>query len=112
MNVFKDVQNIAFLSNNEIAQLLASRLKKERMAQNFRQADIALKTGIPLPTYAHFERTGKIPIDKLVSIIRSLGKITVLSDFLDFDKERLETDALEWSKQRAVENSRQRITKR
>jgi transcriptional regulator with XRE-family HTH domain len=110
--MFKDIDNVAFLSNGEIAQLLAYRLKKERMAQNFRQKDIALKTGIPLPTYAYFERTGKIPVEKLVGIVRALGKILVLSDFLDFDKERLETDALAWSKQRESKTSRQRIIKR
>lgn len=107
--MFESKKNIAFLSNSEIAKLLAERIKKERIAQNYRQSDIAAKANLPLPTYALFERTGKISTDKMISIVRALGKLSSLSDFLDFDKERLETDAFEWVQKREEVYARKRI---
>ena len=88
--------NVSFLTSTEICMLLAKRIRLERLAQNLRQQDIAERANISLPTYILFEKTGQISLERLVKIIRALGKIDTLSGFLDFDKERLETDVFKW----------------
>ncbi len=92
--------DISFLTNSEICSLLAKRIKQERLAQNLKQKEFAKRANISSSTYILFEKTGQISLERLVSIIRALGKIDVLSSFLDFDKERLETDAFAWEENR------------
>jgi len=66
----------------DILQILAAKIKQERISQNNTQAEFAIKSGIPLNTYKKLENKGKGTLENFVKILISLGKINDLQDIL------------------------------
>ena len=69
-------------TQTEISQELAQRCKALRLQQNLSQEEIADRSGITLSTYRRFEREGCISLERLVSVIHSLGRISDLERIL------------------------------
>ena len=57
----------------ELTQRLAGRVKALRLARGWSQKETALRSGIPLPTYRYFERTGQIALQRFVRLLDVLG---------------------------------------
>ena len=59
---------------------LAERVKARRLEMNLTQEGLSVRSGLPLATYRHFERTGKISLDGLLHIAYALDALN------DFDR--------------------------
>lgn len=73
---------IAFKTDQEIAGELASRVSQERVRQNITQQTLAELSGVTYSTIRHFERTGKIGLERLISVLRALKKLDEFAYFL------------------------------
>ncbi|MDR2621157.1 MAG: helix-turn-helix domain-containing protein [Dysgonamonadaceae bacterium] len=62
-----------------IIQDIAERVKERRLESALTQKELAKRSGIPLPTYRRFERTGEISFRSLVMIGITLG---MMEEFL------------------------------
>ncbi len=51
---------------------IAERVKQRRLELNWTQQYISTKSGVPLPTYRRFERTGEISLRGLIMIAFSM----------------------------------------
>jgi len=58
----------------ESAIALAERVAATRLALNLSQQEVSSRAVIPLPTYKTFERTGRLPIDRLAAVLNVLGR--------------------------------------
>ena len=73
---------IAFKTDQEIAGELASRMSQERVRQNITQQRLSELSGVTYASIRHFERTGKIGLERLISLLRALKKLDEFADFL------------------------------
>ncbi len=62
----------------ETAQRLAEKISDMRLARNWKQATLAERSGMSLPSLRRFERTGLISLQNLLKLAFTLGR---LSDF-------------------------------
>ena len=60
------------------AKALATRAKARRLEMNLTQEGLSVRPGIPIATYRHFERTGKISLEGLLHVAYALD---ALDDF-------------------------------
>src|SRR5688500_12874157 len=60
----------------EIARLLAGRVRALRLARGWTQQELAERSGVTLPSYRRFERTGKIALERLLRIAVALDART------------------------------------
>ena len=88
------MKEIDVLSTNEdIAKILASRLKRERLSQSLKQEELALMADVKPHVVRNLEQHSKISLDNLISIMRALRKTDVFETMFDFEKARIEVDA-------------------
>lgn len=73
---------IAFKTDQEIASELAGRVSQERVRQNITQQSLAELSGVKYSTIRHFERTGKISLERVIALLRALKKLDELEHFL------------------------------
>ena len=85
-----------FSTNKDIAMLLSSRIKAERIAQELKQSELALKANVKVHVVRNLEQHSKITLDNLISIIRALKKLDIFNDLFDFAKKRIEVDAFNY----------------
>ena len=62
----------------ETAQQLAKKVRALRLARNWKQATLAERSGVSLPSLRRFERTGLVSLQNLLKLTFALGR---LSDF-------------------------------
>lgn len=79
--------HVGLMTDKEIAAMLAERLTKERKVKNLTQKALAEKAGLSLPTVRLFERTGKISLERLIALLRALGRLNTLQELFDFNAE-------------------------
>jgi transcriptional regulator with XRE-family HTH domain len=84
--------DVSYLSNKQICMLLASRIKKERIAQNMTQKDFAKKAEVSIDIYRKFEQKGISSLERLIAYVKALSRVDLLQEFLDFEKDRMELD--------------------
>lgn len=65
-------------TSNDVLTDFATRFKQKRLNMNLTQTGLASRSGISVGTIKHFEKTGKITLDKLFDISVVLG---CLDDF-------------------------------
>ncbi|MDF1884121.1 helix-turn-helix transcriptional regulator [Sulfurimonas sp. SAG-AH-194-C21] len=80
-------------TNQDIAKILASRLKQERISQSLKQEELALMADVKPHVIRNLEQHSKISLDNLISIMRALRKTDVFETMFDFEKEHIEVDA-------------------
>lgn len=69
-------------SDLALSLVLASRVSQERRRQNVTQQTLAELSGVTYSSIRHFERTGKIGLERFIGLLRALGKLGELEDFL------------------------------
>ena len=57
----------------ELRLVLAQRLREHRIAHNWTQREMALRSGIAFDTYRVFERTGRISLERFLRALAVLG---------------------------------------
>jgi transcriptional regulator with XRE-family HTH domain len=62
------------MQSGDYLQLVAERVKKERLAHNLPQREIARRIDLSPRAYQKFEATGHISLDALVKILFVLGR--------------------------------------
>ena len=93
-------KNIDFFSNNEdIAKILSSRIREERIAQELKQSELAQRANVKTHVVRNLEQHSKITLYNLISIIRALKKLDIFNAMFDFAQERIEVDAFNYVKE-------------
>jgi transcriptional regulator with XRE-family HTH domain len=64
----------ALLTPTEIGLELGRRLEALRLANDWRRATLAARTGVSVSTIQRFERTGKITLEHLLRLADALGR--------------------------------------
>lgn len=67
---------------DEIARLLAERLRAERLRREWKQETLAERSGVSLPTIRRYERTGRTSIENLLKLSHALGRLDEFADLL------------------------------
>ena len=70
--------NMTLMTDNEILQLIASRAKEVRIANDLRQSDLSEHSAVPLSSIRVFERNGVISFVYLVKLLRALSIVEEL----------------------------------
>jgi transcriptional regulator with XRE-family HTH domain len=65
--------NLEFATADEIAQVLAQRLKAARLAQGLQQPELALRAGISVGAVKALENTGRSTVGSLIRVVQALG---------------------------------------
>lgn len=65
----------SILSPADVALRLADRVRARRLARAWTQAELAERSGVALPTFKLFERTGQISLERLLRIAAALGAL-------------------------------------
>ena len=73
---------IAFKTDKEIAGELAVRVSQEHVRQNITQQSLAELSGVTYSAIRHFERTGRIGLERLIPVLRALKKLDELEHVL------------------------------
>ncbi len=69
----RDGVRLAMRSISEHRMEIAHRIRAHRIARGWTQREFATRTAIAFDTYAHFERTGKCSLDRLLRMLDILG---------------------------------------
>jgi len=85
-----------FSTNDDIAKLLSFRIKEERIAQELKQSELAVRANVKVHVVRNLEQHSKITLDNLISIIRALKKLDIFNEMFDFAKQRIEVDAFNY----------------
>jgi transcriptional regulator with XRE-family HTH domain len=59
----------------EIARLLAERIRAERLGREWKQETLAERSGVSLPTVRRYERSGRTSVENLLKLCHALGKL-------------------------------------
>ncbi len=72
------------ITNSDIIELLARRVKEYRLAARMSQRELAQKSGVSYATISHFEQgaTTNITLNNFISLLRPLGMEERLLDLL------------------------------
>lgn len=85
-----------FSTNEDVASLLSSRIKEERIAQELKQSELASRANVKIHVIRNFEQHSKVSLDNLISILRALKKLDIFNEMFDFAKQRIELDAFNY----------------
>lgn len=66
--------DLSLAKPGEIVKLLGSRLRKERLAQQMTQADVAERSGISVNTLSNLENGHNTALDNLIRVAVVLGR--------------------------------------
>jgi transcriptional regulator with XRE-family HTH domain len=67
---------------DEIASLLAERIRAERLRREWKQETLAERSGVSLPTIRRYERTGRTSLENLLKLCHALGRLDGFADLL------------------------------
>ena len=74
------------ISDYEVLQDIANKIKKKRISLNISQEDVAIKTGLSKHTISNIENGNSYTMDSFIKVMRYLGMIsnleTVISDII------------------------------
>jgi transcriptional regulator with XRE-family HTH domain len=82
------MMDLSFKTPTEIVQLLCERLRKERIAQQMTQAEVAARAGIGVNTLSNLEAGRNTSFESLVRVATVLGRLSELEALF---KPRLES---------------------
>ena len=76
--------NPDYITNYELMQLLARRLKSYRLAARMSQKEMSEKSGVGLATISHFEQGVKpnMTLGNFISLLRTVGMECRVADLL------------------------------
>ncbi len=67
--------DLRIATDKEVCSFLASRVRNARVQKGYSQAEMSIKSGIPLRTYKRIELTGNGSICNLIIILRTLERL-------------------------------------
>lgn len=70
--------DLTFTKPSEVVELLCQRLRKERLAQQMTQAELAARAGVGVTTLSNLENGQNISFETLVRIAMVLGRVKEL----------------------------------
>ena len=70
--------DLTFTKPSEIVELLGQRLRKERLAQQMSQADVAARAGVSVNTLSNLENGQNTSFETIVRIAMVLGRVKEL----------------------------------
>ncbi|MDE5797176.1 MAG: helix-turn-helix domain-containing protein [Muribaculaceae bacterium] len=73
-----------YISNTDIMNLLATRVKEYRLATRMSQRELAEKSGVGYTTISHFEqgKNTNLTLSNFISLLRTIGMETRLIELL------------------------------
>lgn len=75
--------NIAnILAPDDVARILAERVKALRLIRGWTQATLAHRAGVTLASYRRFETTGKASLELVLKVAHALGRLDEFADLL------------------------------
>ncbi len=69
-------------SPEEIAKLLAERLRESRLRLGWKQSTLAERSGVSLPTVKRYESTGRTSLGNLLALCFALGRLDEFAELL------------------------------
>lgn len=78
------MNNTNYISNTNIMELLATRIKEYRLAARMSQRELAEKSGVGYTTISHFEqgKNTNLTLSNFISLLRAIGMETRLIELL------------------------------
>lgn len=73
----------------DVLAVLKDWVRESRQNENWTQADLARRSGVPATTISRLERTGLVSTDALFRILFALNRLDALFDFLK-ERKRME----------------------
>jgi transcriptional regulator with XRE-family HTH domain len=64
---------VSLTNEQDVLETLARCLREERIQRGWRQVDLAIRSGVPVPTLRKFESTGQLGSAALARLLVSLG---------------------------------------
>lgn len=74
------MMDLSFSNSSEIVKLLFERLRKERLARQMTQADVAARAGIGVNTVSNLEAGRSVAFENVVRVAMVLGRIKELEE--------------------------------
>ena len=71
------------LTMKDVEEQLASRLRALRLAENWKQATLAERSGVSLGSLRRFETTGQISLQNLLKLAWALGRLEDLTKLFE-----------------------------
>ena len=71
------LDNIYILTDNEICNRIAAKIKMVRLKQNMSQAELADKSGVSISTIKRMEDGEVKNFESLIRVLRTLGKLDI-----------------------------------
>lgn len=99
--------DLSFSKPSEIVELLCQRLRKERLAQQMTQAELAARAGVGINTLSNLENGQNTSFETLVRIAMVLGRVKELEALF-----QPKLDSLDDLRRYEESNKRQRIRQR
>ncbi len=97
---------ITLLSPPEVSNALARRLRAQRLARGWTQAELAARSNVAVDTLKKFERTGQISLVRMVRLTVALGCVDEM-EHLFRQSVPASLDALERPERQRGRSSRQ-----
>lgn len=72
--------NLNLTKPEEIVRLLCTRLRKERLAQQMKQSEVAARAGIGIGTLSNLEAGRSVAFDSVVRVAMALGRLNDLEN--------------------------------
>jgi len=69
-------------TNDEILAELGGRLRRLRLQQNIRQADLARQAGVSARTVGNLESGADVQLSTVIRLLRALGRLDALEAFI------------------------------
>jgi len=66
----------------DVAALLAQRVRAERLRRQWKQATLAERSGVSLPTVRRYEKTGNTSLQNLLRLCHALGRLDEFADLI------------------------------
>ena len=79
LNKSKSLDGYFLLTNNEILNVLANRIKTVRIEQKLSQEELSRHSGVSVHTISNIEKGQNYSVDNLISILRSLNLLQNLT---------------------------------
>lgn len=73
----------------DVLALLKDWVRESRQSENWTQADLARRSGVPATTISRLERTGLVSTDALFRILFALNRLDALADLFK-ERKRME----------------------
>jgi transcriptional regulator with XRE-family HTH domain len=72
------MMDLSFSKPDEIVKLLCERLRKERLARQMTQADVAARAGIGVNTVSNLEAGRSVAFESVIRVAMVLGRLNEL----------------------------------